>query len=297
MGGMFLAAGPACLERPKQRKGGFVNQGPRHTQGRRITCFRKAKVKAVLELLWARQSSAVPINTSRAKSIVSRAGCCSADGSMQWIPHIPAGAALLHVCTQPVGNAADAVSLQNVIQHSCEMAICLGYPDIQHLERCTQHCSEQQRLCCCKQQNVHGGRSGRSAECAWIQCSWDPDTAVPELYQEHTTTELFPNPRRITGLGSQSLVLLGREEERTSGWGSNGIIHYLFLQIHLLVHIQSLHCLSNLSVHHFQLAYCSFALSHTFLSGFHFLCAYVDPSFSFILLSHEKVFLQVAFLI
>lgn len=70
------------------------------------------------------------------------------------------------------------------------MAICSGYPDIQRLDKSIQSLlkAAEREISCCKQQtSIHAGRAGRSAEHAWMQCSWDPNTAVCELYQEDTT--------------------------------------------------------------------------------------------------------------
>lgn len=264
---MFLAAGPVCLERPKQRKGGLVNQGSRYIWGRRTTCLRKAKVKEMLEPPGpSRTQLYLPTLGGPKASCPELAAAHLMDPCRVNLTH-PAGAALLHICTQPgerVGNAVDAaVPLQMWFSILGKWPFARDTQTSSFWKNVFSHCSEQQRLCCKQQTSIQAGRAGRSAECAWIQCSWDPDTAVCELYQEDTTTELLPNLQRITRLGSPSLVLLGREEERTFGWGSNGIIHNLFL--HFLVHIQSLHCFSNLSIHHFQLVYFSFALIPFFL--------------------------------
>lgn len=65
----------------------------------------------------------------------------------------------------------------------------------QNLERSIQSLlkAAAREISCGKEQSsIHAGRAGRSAGCAWIRCSWDPNTAVRELYQEDTTIELLP---------------------------------------------------------------------------------------------------------
>ena len=109
-----------------------------------------------------------------------------------WVRHT----AHLHTDTVTYGQWSWCSSLSAyVIQHSCEMAICSGYPDIQHLDKSIQSLlkAAEREISCCKQQtSIHAGRAGKSAKHAWIQCSWDPNTAVCELYQEDTTIELLP---------------------------------------------------------------------------------------------------------
>lgn len=139
-------------------------------------------------------------------------------------------------------NQLDAVGYAYVIQWSCELAIFSGYPGIQHLDKWIQSLCEaaERKISCYKQQtSIHPGRAGRSAEHTWIQCVWDPNTAVYELRQEDTTPKVF-SLRRITKLGSQSLVLLGCEgkggkktatRQQTFGWRSDWIMLRLFLEI------------------------------------------------------------------
>lgn len=65
------------------------------------------------------------------------------------------------------------------------------HPAFGKMYSATAQSSRERELSCCKQQtSIHAGRAGGSAECAWIQCSWDPDTAVCELYQEDTIEPL-----------------------------------------------------------------------------------------------------------
>lgn len=120
----------------KERKGRLVNQGSRYIQRKRKMCFRKAKVKAMLEPPWARQSSAVPINTGRSKRIMSRAAQlmdpCRVNPTR---PSWGSPAACLHTACGTCGQCSWCSFSADVIQHSCEMAFCSGYPDTQHLEK------------------------------------------------------------------------------------------------------------------------------------------------------------------
>lgn len=108
-------------------------------------------------------------------------------------------------------NRLDAALYAYVIQRSCELTIFSGYPGFQRLDKFIQSLWEaaEREISCYKQQtSIHPGRAGRSAERTWIRCFWDPNTAVYELKQEDTIPKVF-SLRKITKLGSQSLVLLG----------------------------------------------------------------------------------------
>lgn len=174
-------------------------------------------------------------------------------------------------------NQLDAVGYAYVIQWSCELAIFSGYPGIQHLDKWIQSLCEaaERKISCYKQQtSIHPGRAGRSAEHTWIQCVWDPNTAVYELRQEDTTPKVF-SLHRITKLGSQSLVLLGCEgkggkknsNKTTNIWMTVRLSNAAFIlrDTFYLFIFSCLPSLSVLPIHHFQPTCSSFALSYSFL--------------------------------
>lgn len=170
------------------------------------------------------------------------------------------------------------------------MAICSGYPGIQHLDKSIFY-SQSGEVSCCKQQasshagGAGGGRDGPEPTAAGTQTQqWEP-------YQEDTPVELLPKNDKVESTNPHPISWGEDKHVWVKVKPSNTPHRYL-----LLVHIQSLPSFSNLSVHHFQPACSSCALSYSFFSGFPFLCVCVDSSFSFILLSHEAVFLQAAFL-
>lgn len=177
-----------------------MNQGSSYIEGRRTTCFRKAKGKAMLEPPWAKQSSAVPTNNGRSKSIVFRAGCCKLMDPCRANPESDTSQLGQPCCT--FAHSLGSVWAMELMQRFlcvCDSAFLWNgrlfrlptHPAFGKMYSATAQSSRERELSCCKQQtSIHAGRAGGSAECAWIQCSWDPDTAVCELYQEDTIEPL-----------------------------------------------------------------------------------------------------------